>query len=296
MNGASQQLHNFLHQMRVVIVVLACAGLLPIAGCADEENASTGAPSYTSRSTMSHNPTVGAPVEPSEISPPGPETTADAGAPVEPSEIAPPGPEATADLPLPPSTSVPTPVPDNRRQAEQSELVTANAYWRRPDALTVDQPAAIGLGIQTAPLTTQINARMNELPGTNQPAGQIEVSRQATATLVASSADAEVTPAGSQNTSLDKDIQMAWQWTITPKRPTNDLKLTAYVTVHIQGGPDAVITTPINLHIPVHGSIAYTLGRIFTNWGTWSAIVVAAAGGATWIRKKTLRSSEPSTT
>jgi hypothetical protein len=144
-------------------------------------------------------------------------------------------------------------------------------------------------------LTTQINARMNELPGTNQPAGQIQVSPQATAQLVASPADAEVTPSGSQNTSLDKDIQMAWQWTITPKRPTSDLILTAYVVVHIQGGPDAVITTPVTLHMPVQRTIPYTLGRIFTNWETWSAIVVALAGGATWMRKRMRRGSLPST-
>jgi len=100
-----------------------------------------------------------------------------------------------------------------------------------------------------------------------------------------------VTPAGYQNTSFDQNIQMAWQWTITPKRPTQDLILTAYVIVHLEGGPDAVITTPITLHMPVQNTIPYTLGRIFTNWGTWSAIAVAVAGSATWIRRRMLRNT-----
>jgi hypothetical protein len=72
--------------------------------------------------------------------------------------------------------------------------------------------------------------------------------------------------------------------------------LTAYVIVHVEGGPDAVITTPITLHIPAQRTLSYTLERIFTNWGTWSAIVVALAGGVTWIQKKVRRNIQPSTT
>jgi hypothetical protein len=254
-----------------VIVLLAFAGLLPIAACAD---APSSAPEASSPAPEAPSPSSLATGEPS----PG----------QLPAAPGPPGPTSAVALPTAP---LPEPVPDSRWQVEQSKLVTANAFWRRPDALKVDRPAQIGLGIQTAPLTTQINAQMNALPGTNQAAGQIQVSPQATAQLVASSSDAEVTPAGNQNTSFDQNIQMAWQWTVTPKRPTQDLILTAYVIVHLEGGPDAVITTPITLHMPVQSTIPYTLGRIFTNWGTWSAIAVAVAGSATWIRKRILRNA-----
>jgi hypothetical protein len=247
------------------IVLFSFAGLLPIAACAGAPSSAPEAPSPSSFAT-------GEPSVPAQL-PAAPE---------------PPGPTSAEALPEP----APAPAPDSRWQVEQSKLVTANAFWRRPDALKVDRPAQIGLGIQTAPLTTQINARMNALPGTNEAAGQIEVSPQATAQLVASSSDADVTPAGNQNTSLDQNIQMAWQWTITPKRPTQDLILTAYVIVHLEGGPDAVITTPITLHMPVQSTMPYTLGRIFTNWGTWSAIAVAVAGSATWIRKRILRNMD----
>ena len=274
MGVAAQILRTYSHRIWV-IVVLMCAALVPVAACAGESSSpSSSSPATTSSVTVppTHKPSTAIP-------PPGPPESSR-------------GPTAASTIL--PSTVTPTSVPDSRRQSEQSELVTANAYWRRPDALKVDQPAEIGLGIQTAPLTTQINAWMEDLPGTNQPAGQIQVSPQATASLVASSADAEVTPSGSQNTSWDEHIQMAWKWTITPKRPTEDLILTAYVVVHIEGGPDAVITTPITLHIPVQRTTSYTLGRIFTNWGTWSAIVVALAGGATWIRKKVRRPTQSS--
>ena len=257
-----------------VIVFLAFVGLLPVAACAGAPSSAPEAPSPSSFATG--EPSVTAQL-PEPLEPPGP--TSAAALPAAP----PPAPEA----PQP----APAPVPDSRWQGEQSKLVTANAFWRRPDALKVDRPAQIGLGIQTAPLTTQINAQMNALPGTNQAAGQIQVSPQATAQLVASSSDADVTPAGYQNTSFDQNIQMAWQWTITPKRPTQDLILTAYVIVHLEGGPDAVITTPITLHMPVQNTIPYTLGRIFTNWGTWSAIAVAVAGSATWIRRRMLRNT-----
>jgi hypothetical protein len=273
MGVAAQVRHTFSRRIWA-IVVLTCAALLPVAACSGE----SASPTHSSPATMS---SVAPPTnEPSTAAPPpGPPDSS---------------PAPTSAFTVAPSTVAPTPVPDSRRQTEQSELVTANAYWRKPDALKVDQPTEIGLGIQTAPLTTQINAWMEELPGTNQPAGQIQVSPQATASLVASSADAEVTPSGSQNTSWDEHIQMAWKWTITPKRPTEDLILTAYLVVHIDGGPDAVITTPVTLHIPVQRTASYTLERIFTNWGTWSAIVVALAGGATWIRKKVRRPTQPS--
>jgi hypothetical protein len=295
MKVASRGLCTFSRRASAILL-LTCAGALPIAACAGDTTSSAPAMSSTESTsaappTSKRSRTVPAPPPGPETLPPPTVTPPSSSVALSPSTGSPPSTEVS-----PSPTVAATPLPDSRWQAEQSELVNANAYWRRPDALKVNEPAQIGLGIQTAPLTTQINARMNELPGTNQPAGQIQVSPQATAQLVASPTDAEVTPSGFQNTSFDQYIQMAWQWTITPKRPTSDLILTAYVIVHIEGGPDAVITTPITLHIPVQRTVPYTLERIFTNWGTWSAIAVAFLGGATWITKKVRRAIQPSTT
>ena len=292
-----------------VIGVLACVAFLPLTACASDNSASapatftvpasratTESPIPGIVTTTAESPAPSLTLTPGAGSPeptltpgagsPEPTLTPGAGSPeptVTPGD-GPAGPEPTT------KPSPPSPGPNGGGQVDTSDLVTANAYWRRPDFLNVDQPAQIGLGIQSAPLTTQINAAINAIQGRNESAGQIRVSPQATAQLFASPSDAEVTPSGSQNTSLDEDIQMSWQWTITPKRPTSDLILTAYVVVHVEGGPDAVITTPLTLHVPVHRTTSYTFGRIFSNWGTWSAIVAAVAGGAGWIFKRTKRS------
>src|SRR5262249_39924443 len=135
----------------------------------------------------------------------------------------------------------------------EAKLVTANSYWRRPDSLIVEHQQPIGLAIQSAPLTSQINAWIQTMPGTNQPAGQIGVSPNATARLVVANDDAEVEPGGYQNQSAGSNIDLAFAWNVTPKRPTSDLVLTAYVEVHLEGiaPPGDVITTPKTLHIPV---------------------------------------------
>lgn len=211
------------------------------------------------------------------------------------------GPITTAAPPPASITTVPPPRPTpspgfEQIAKEQSGLVTANAYWRRPDALTVDKSDQIGLGIQSAPLTSQINQQLNDVPGTTQPAGQIRLSPHATATLEVTSGEADVAPSGSRDNSTPDNVDLAWIWTVRPKRPTSDLLgrptgdliLTANIVVHLEGGPNDVVTTTKTLRIPVHRTLSYTAGEIAKNWGTWAGIigVPSVAGAIGWFRKR----------
>jgi hypothetical protein len=230
-----------------------------------------------------------APSGPTTYATPGPTT-----------HLAPAGPITSAAPPGP----APSPGFDQARD-EESGLVTANAYWKKPDAWTVDQPQQIGLGIQSAPLTVQINERMKELPGVTQPAGQIQVSRHATAQLEVASDDAEVIPSESQNTSTLSGVNLYWIWTVRPKRPTSDLLwrptsdliLTAYVKVHLDGDPNDDVTTPITTHISVHRTISYTAKEIATSWKTWAGIigVPSVAAAFRWFVKRMKRGKEQPT-
>jgi hypothetical protein len=271
-----------------LICVLTCAAFQALTACGSNSNtSSTSLPPTTTAESPAPAPSTSLP----------PITTARSPAPAPTSTF---GPQAPAPSAPPMETdhdpwSPPAVAPGFAViQKAESGLVTANAYWRRPDALNVEQSQQIGLGIQSAPLTSQINQRINELPGVNQPAGQIKVSPHATARLEANPSDAEVTPSGSQNESTASDIQLSWMWTVRPKRPTSDLVLTAYVDVHLEGSPNDVLTTPITLHVPVHRTASYTAGQIFTNWKTWTGIVGAVAAGAAWILKRTKRKNQPS--
>jgi hypothetical protein len=219
---------------------------------------------------------------------------------------------ATAEPPPPFPTSViaapPPPFPPggfDQIGVEESKLLTANAYWRKPDTLIVDKSDEIGLGIQSAPLSSQINQQLDEMPGSTQPAGQIRVSPHATATLVAASGDAEVAPVGSQDNSTPANVDLAWKWSVTPKRPTSDLLwqptddlvLTAYVVVHLEGSPNDVVTTTKTLHIPVRRTWPYTFGEIATSWKTWAGIIgiPSVAGAIGWFHKRTKQGNGPAT-
>jgi hypothetical protein len=246
----------------------------------------TAPPSRAGPTAPPPGPITSSPAGPTAPPPPGP-ITSEAPGPT----AAPPGPITSA---APPG---PTPSPGFARiRDEESGLVTANAYWRGPDALTVNQSDQIGLGIQSAPLASKISEQLKEVPGTTQPAGQIRISPNATATLEANSGDADVTPNGSQDSSTPEDIEMSWKWTVTPKRPTSnllwrptrDLILTAYIVVHLEGGPNDVVTTTKTLHIPVHRTFSYTADQLRHDWGTWAGIlgVPSVAGAIAWFRKR----------
>jgi hypothetical protein len=289
-DGRVMRKHSFI----VLLVVLGLAFLAVFSWAGVSQIGSKVPPSASITTAPPPGPITSE--APGTTAPPAGPITSEAPGPT----AAPPGPITSAAPPGP----APSPGFDQVRD-EESGLVTANAYWKKPDAWTVDQPQQIGLGIQSAPLTVQINERMKELPGVTQPAGQIQVSRHATAQLEAASDDAEVIPSESQNTSTPSGVNLYWIWTVRPKRPTSDLLwrptsdliLTAYVKVHLDGDPNDDVTTPITTHISVHRTISYTAGEIATSWKTWfgTTLVGTVVAVARWFIKKTKRGKEQPT-
>jgi hypothetical protein len=80
-------------------------------------------------------------------------------------------------------------------------------------------------------------------------------------------------------------------------RPTGDLILTAYVEVHVAGGPINDVTVPITTHISVHRTLPYTAGEILTSWKTWFGTTLGGAVlvVAKWLFKKMKRGNGSST-
>ncbi|MGV0813290.1 LPXTG cell wall anchor domain-containing protein [Mycolicibacterium boenickei] len=150
----------------------------------------------------------------------------------------------------------------------------------------MEETAVIGLAIGDTPnLNREVNAT---LPGTiATPAGTVEVGITTRAELSASPDDATITPSLAKNASTVDEIELLWTWHVTPKRPTDELMLTAHIEVPLDGGGS--FNTDIPLRIPVKRSIGYTAGQIFDSWATWSAIAVSVAGGAGWFFRRRRR-------
>jgi len=168
-------------------------------------------------------------------------------------------------------------------------LVTANATWRHPPTLTVEQTQRVGLEIGHS---DEIADAVNELlQGTvESPAGQVKVASSVKARLIANPNDADIEPSDTRNASTSREIGLLWTWMVRPKRPMDSLLLTAELYVPLAGGDGGENVpgrlTEIPLEIPAHRTLRYTLNQIFSNWATWAAIVGAVSTGATWSYKK----------
>lgn len=271
--------HRFIRSTLLVAVI----GLgLAVSSCSSAQNAPT-ATTTTSQPTRATQPTSEWRVPP----------------PTEPASSIPSSATLTPEAPS--TESTPTPAPPGP-STDKPGLVRANAYWRRPDALTVDKSDQIGLGIQSAPLTEQINAGMQAIPGESQPAGQVKVSRHATAYLRAGSDDdVEINPKPPVDNSTESNIDLYWVWIVRPKRPTydllwrrtGDLILTAYVVIHVEGGQINDITTPITLRIPVKRTFPYTAGEVATSWKTWTGGTIGAAAVAVLFKRRKRGKEDP---
>lgn len=173
-----------------------------------------------------------------------------------------------------------------RIHQQQADLIAAKAEWHRPDELAVEQTDVIGLTIGDTP---ELNESVSEvLPGTTaSPAGTVRVGPTTTAELSASPDDAIVTPSVARNASTDRDIALLWSWQVTPKRPVDELVLTAHVQVPLDGGGS--LNTDIPLRIHVKRTFSYTVWQIFHSWATWSAIVTTAVAGVGWFLRRLKR-------
>ncbi|MFN6544477.1 hypothetical protein [Mycolicibacterium nivoides] len=169
---------------------------------------------------------------------------------------------------------------------EQAQLITAKADWHHPDVLAAGRTDVIGLTIGDTPeLSSSINA---VLPNTTtSPAGMVRVGPTTSAELSASPEDAIVTPSIARNASTDRDLALLWSWSVTPKKPLDELVLTAHISVPIEGG--ASINTDIPLRIHVKRTVGFTLKQIFGSWATWSAIAGVVGARAAWLHRKLRR-------
>jgi hypothetical protein len=196
----------------------------------------------------------------------------------------------TAPGPTPsPTTTGSVPPTDTFQQIEdaKAKLLSANTYWRIPTSVAVGSGFSVGLGIQSAPVSSQINPNISGLPGTTQNGPVIRVSPHSTATLAAAP-NADVEPRDAQNQSTSSDIDMAFQWNVTPKS-VGDLVLTAYVAVHLDGvpAPNDVITIPITAHIQVNDTTQSWFDNVLDYGGKIAGIVSALGLGtaAAYFRK-----------
>ncbi|WP_155373285.1 hypothetical protein [Catellatospora vulcania] len=163
------------------------------------------------------------------------------------------------------------------------ELVTREAYWQSPAVLDVEQTQRIGLAVgEGEKLTQKINAMLPDTLTTA--AGPVEVGPTVKATLRGNTEDVEITPSESVNATTGSDVQMLWTWLVHPKRPTDDLLLTAYLEVPLSNGH--TITHEVALSVQVRRTMSYTVWQVLTHWGTWSAVVTSLIGAVSWLLRR----------
>ena len=274
----SARLRNFIAVMWLIAMCLSlCAAATGLATSCGINESHPAAPEQPPASSL---PTV----------PPGPEHTRDRTPNVDPG-----GRPASSVPPLPnvdpghvgDHTDIGDTFDANRRS--QSELIPTSSNWHAPTFFTVDKTQEIGFSIGREEFSRHISEM---LPQTTQTAaGTIAAGPDMRATLQASPEDATVSPSGSTNTSTDSDIELAWRWTVTPKRPTDSLLLNVHLEVPLSG--ETVFTTDIPRRIPVHGTVSYYARQVFAHWTTWAAIATAMAGGTTWFYKRLKRPPTP---
>lgn len=216
---------------------------------------------------------------------------------------APPTPRGTAAPTEEPDTGPPSEEPsptapgaeDPFRQADQrmSTMVESRATWRAPDRTPVDQTTEIGLTIgDGAGLRAEVEQALPDVP--TQPGVPLKVGTDVSARLIGDGADVSITPDDAIDASTGSDIALLWTWKIRPLHPTEELRLTALLQMTVPG-TDHRLTKTVHLDLVVTRTLSFTAHQVFTNWGTWTAIVssLAAGGGWLWARSRRRRQSPP---
>jgi hypothetical protein len=193
----------------------------------------------------------------------------------------------------------PSPSSNPYRQFDQdvTKLVERQAEWQAPKRLKVDETARIGLVIgDPSRLKTEIRGLV---PGSYpKHAGRVKVGSTISVQLTTYSGDASVAPSEAIDNSLGEHTALLFTWYVYPKHPDTSpgLFLTAEVVTKMSDGH--VLTQELYLVIPVDRTVQYTMYQVFTNWGTWAAIVTAVSGAAAGIwrwRKRRLETKQPKT-
>ncbi|SFM97463.1 hypothetical protein FEK33_11425 [Nocardia asteroides NBRC 15531] len=168
----------------------------------------------------------------------------------------------------------------DRVDARTREFVEVAATWHAPPSLNVDETRHIALTLGSGnALQTQVADALEGTAPTS--AGTLAVGSAVRVTLLVNESDAEVTPDGAVDASTGTEVDMRWMWQLRPKHPASALLLTAHVEIPL--GDEHVISSYLGLRLPVHRTFGYTAGQVFTNWATWSAIVVSVFAASGWL-------------
>jgi len=181
-------------------------------------------------------------------------------------------PSVDKDVPTPGAGPNTTTDPYQTAQTGLEQLITSRAEWIVPPELDVDTSSAIGLKIGDSAEIRDAVAR--NLPSTQaQDAGTVTIGPNVTVRLEYNESQADVHPHDPIVSSTARNVAMLFSWNVTPRIP-GELHVIAMVDVSLNSG--AVLkTTELHKTLMVHRTLGYTAHQVFTNWGTWSAIVLA---------------------
>jgi hypothetical protein len=174
-------------------------------------------------------------------------------------------------------------------------LVDARAAWHAPDALTVDEPASLGLSIgDTQDLRRQIELNLPDLPVRD--AGVLQVGDNVSAELIADRASLAVQPDSAIDASFGSQPGLLYTWTVRPLQPAAKLRVHVHLTMTVPG-TNHVLVRDIPLTLRVDRTLSYTAYQVFSSWTTWAAIVASAAAAFGWVRRRQRgRSAETAST
>lgn len=178
----------------------------------------------------------------------------------------------------------------DRVDAQTREFVEVAATWHAPPSLDVGETRHIALTLGSGnALQTQVADALEGTAPTS--AGTLAVGSAVRVTLLVNESDAEVTPDGAVDASTGTEVDMRWMWQIRPKHPASALLLTAHVEIPL--GDEHVISSYLGLRLPVHRTLGYTAGQVFTNWVTWSAVVASVIAVSGWLLRRRSTPVEP---
>lgn len=222
----------------------------------------------------SSGPPASAPAPPAATTTPPPDSAPSAGAPPagEPPGDAPPG--------APPHHGDPWADAD----AAMARMVDARAAWHAPRRVKVDVPVGLGLSIgDTQELRRQIQ---QNLPGTEEiPTGPFKLGTDVSATLRVDPEQAHVEPDVPIDASTGSAVGLLWTWQLRALQPVDELHVTAHLAMRVPN-TEHTLNRDVPLTLAVERTPTYTVHQVFTNWGTWVAIVGAVGAAVRWLWRR----------
>lgn len=193
-------------------------------------------------------------------------------------------PPSGSATPGPAPTGRPSTESFRRADAAMGAMVDARAAWHAPDALTVEEPATLGLTIgDTEDLRRQIELNLPDL--SVRDAGVLQVGDNVSAELIADRASLAVQPDRAIDASFGSQPGLLYTWTVRPLQPAAKLRVHVHLTMTVPG-TNHVMVRDIPLTLRVDRTLSYTAYQVFSSWTTWAAVVASAAAAFGWVRRR----------